>query len=48
VLDDESIGSLVITGTVTRDNVSGWVSSLERGFGLTAMEEPDRIVIRRR
>jgi transmembrane sensor len=48
VLDDDSIGDLVITGTVTSDNVGGWVMSLERAFALTAVEEPDRIVLHRR
>jgi transmembrane sensor len=48
VLDDPSIGALVITGTVSRENLSGWLASLERGFGLVAIEEQDRIVVRRR
>lgn len=48
VLEDPGLGSLVITGTVERDNISGWVSSLERVFDLEATEEPDRIVIRAR
>jgi transmembrane sensor len=48
VVADDSIAALVITGTVTSDNVSGWVSSLERGFDLTADEQPDRIVLKRR
>jgi transmembrane sensor len=48
VLDDPSLGSLSITGTVERDNISGWISSLERVFDLEATEESDRIVIRAR
>ena len=34
--------------TVERNNISGWVSSLERVFDLEATEESDRIVIRAR
>jgi transmembrane sensor len=48
VLEGSGLGSLVITGTVERDNISGWVSSLERVFDLEATEETDRIVIRAR
>jgi transmembrane sensor len=48
VLEGPGLGSLVITGTVERDNISGWVSSLERVFDLEATEEADRIVIRAR
>jgi transmembrane sensor len=48
VLDGPGLGSLVITGTVERDNIPGWVSSLERAFDLAASEESDRIVIRAR
>jgi transmembrane sensor len=48
VLEKESVGALQITGTVERDNIAGWVGSLERAFGLRATEEADRIVIRSR
>ncbi len=48
VLEGPGLGSLVITGTVERDNISGWVSSLERIFDLEATEESDRIVLRAR
>jgi len=48
VLGDDSIGDLVITGTVTGGNVAGWVGSLERAFALEAVNEPERILIRRR
>lgn len=48
VAADENVGAIVITGTVTSDNVEGWVRSLERGFGLRAIEESGRIVLRRR
>ncbi|MDB6010019.1 MAG: hypothetical protein JWL65_2269 [Gammaproteobacteria bacterium] len=48
VLEGDSLGALVITGTVERSNIAGWVGSLERAFDLDASEEPDRIVIRAR
>jgi transmembrane sensor len=48
VLEGAGLGSLVITGTVERANISGWVGSLERAFDLEAVEEADRIVIRAR
>ena len=48
VLEDSSLGALVITGTVERKNISGWIGSLERAFELQAIEESDRIVIRAR
>ena len=48
VLEDESIGALLITGTVTNGSVGGWIASLEQGFGLEAVEEPERILVRRR
>jgi transmembrane sensor len=47
-IDDESIGALVITGTVSSDNVAGWLNSLERGFGLVAVETPEGILLKRR
>jgi transmembrane sensor len=48
VLEGGALGSLQITGTVERENIAGWVGSLERAFDLQATEEPDRIVIRSR
>jgi transmembrane sensor len=48
VLEGDSLGALMITGTVERTNIAGWVKSLERAFDLQATEEPDRIVIRTR
>ena len=48
VLEGDSLGALVITGTVERANIAGWVGSLERAFDLDASEEPDRIVLRAR
>jgi transmembrane sensor len=48
VLEGAGLGALLITGTVERDNIAGWVSSLERVFDLQSSEEADRIVIRAR
>ena len=48
VLEGDSLGALQITGTVERDNIAGWIGSLERAFDLRATEEADRIVIRPR
>ena len=48
VLESDSLGALQITGTVERDNIAGWIGSLERAFDLRATEEADRIVIRPR
>jgi transmembrane sensor len=48
VLESESMGTLVITGTVERENIGGWVKSLEHAFDLQATEESDQIVLRAR
>lgn len=48
VLEGDGVGALVVTGTVERENIAGWVESLERAFDLQAAEEADRIVIRAR
>jgi transmembrane sensor len=48
VLQSESMGALVITGTVERENIGGWVKSLEHAFDLQATEEADQIVLRPR
>lgn len=48
VLETESMGSLVITGTVERENIGGWVKSLEHAFDLQATEEAGQIVLRAR
>jgi len=48
VLGDDALGSLVVTGTVQRENIGGWIGSLERAFELQAIEETDRIIIRPR
>lgn len=48
VLESEDMGALVITGTVERENIGGWVKSLEHAFDLQATEEADQIVLRAR
>jgi transmembrane sensor len=48
VLESDDEGALVITGTVERENIAGWVRSLERAFDLEATEEADQIVLRAR
>jgi transmembrane sensor len=48
VLETESMGTLVITGTVERENIGGWVKSLEHAFDLQATEQADQIVLRAR
>jgi len=44
----DDVGALVITGTVERENIAGWVKSLERAFDLQATEEADQITLRAR
>jgi transmembrane sensor len=48
VLENEQMGTLVITGTVERENITGWVKSLERAFDLQATEDADQITLRAR
>lgn len=48
VLENEGMGALVITGTVERENIGGWVKSLEHAFDLQATEESAQIVLRPR
>jgi transmembrane sensor len=48
VLESDNVGALVITGTVERENIPGWVKSLERAFDLQATEEADQIILRAR
>jgi hypothetical protein len=47
-LDRVDEGAPVITGTVERENIAGWVRSLERAFNLEATEASDQIVLRMR
>lgn len=46
VLGDDSIGDIRITGTVIGTSVEGWVQGLEEGFGLQALNEDGKIVLR--
>src|SRR5580692_1885377 len=48
VLESEGLGTLVVTGTVERENIGGWVKSLEHAFDLQAVEEADQIILRAR
>ena len=48
VLGSDDVGTLVITGTVERENIAGWVKSLERAFNLQASEDADQIILRPR
>jgi transmembrane sensor len=48
VLDGDDVGALVITGTVERENIPGWVKSLERAFDLQITEDADQITLRAR
>jgi transmembrane sensor len=45
VLENEHIGELMITGTVERGNITGWVKSLERAFDLQATEDTNQITL---
>ena len=47
VIGDPEIADVKVTGTVIGDNVSGWVGSLGSALGVVAIEEPDRIVLRK-
>ncbi|MEJ1964647.1 MAG: FecR domain-containing protein [Gammaproteobacteria bacterium] len=48
VIEDERIAARLFTGTVMGSNVMGWIGSLESAFGIEAVEEPGRIVLRAR
>lgn len=47
-VDDPSLGDLMITGTVLRDDVPGWLASLEKAFPLKVIDEPQSVTIRSR
>jgi transmembrane sensor len=47
-VDDPSLGDLMITGTVARDDLAGWLESLKRVFPVRIVEEPQRLTIRSR
>jgi len=48
VLEEPDLGAIIITGSVQPTNISGWISSLERVFDVSATDETNRIVIRAR
>jgi transmembrane sensor len=48
VLENDNVGALVITGTVERENIPGWIKSLERAFDLQVTEDADQIILRAR
>ena len=47
VIGDPSIAAIKVTGTVVGENVSGWVASLHSALGIVAVDERDRVVLRR-
>lgn len=47
VIGDPGIAAVKVTGTVVDGNVSGWVASLHSALGVVAVDERDRIVLRR-
>jgi len=47
-VDGSTIGDLMLTGTVVRDDVSGWLASLEKAFPVRVVEDSQRITIRPR
>jgi len=48
VLESDNVGALVITGTVERENIPGWIKSLERAFDLQGTEDAAQITLRAR
>lgn len=40
------VSEVAVTGTLTINNIGGWIKSLERAFELRATEQADRIIIR--
>jgi len=48
VLADDGTGNLLITGSLTMDNIPGWIESLERAFNLQAVEDGEHILLRHR
>lgn len=47
VIADPSIAGMKVTGTVVDGNVSGWVASLHSALGIVAVDDRNRIVLRR-
>jgi len=47
VIADEQTAQLLVTGTVTNNNIMGWVTSLHAAFGIRVDVRPDQIVLSR-
>jgi transmembrane sensor len=47
-VDDPSLGDLMVTGTASRDDLAGWLESLEKVFPVRIVEDSQRITIRSR
>jgi transmembrane sensor len=47
-VDDPSLGDLMLTGTLLRDDVGSWLASLEGVFPVQVVETERRVVIRQR
>jgi transmembrane sensor len=47
-VDDPTLGDLMITGTVLRDDMPGWLASLEKAFPLKVVDGPQGVTIRSR
>ena len=47
-VDDPSLGDLMLTGTLVREDVSGWLESLEQVFPVRVVEGEQKVVIRSR
>ena len=47
-VDDPSLGDLMVTGTASRDDLGGWLESLERVFPVRIVEDQQHITIRSR
>jgi transmembrane sensor len=47
VLDDQQMGDVLITGTVSGSDITGWIASLQSAFGLRVERHVDRILLKR-
>ena len=45
-LDNERMGDILITGTVSGSDIEGWIASLQSAFGLRAERYGDRIILK--
>lgn len=46
-MDDERIGDVLITGTISVSDIGGWLESLMPAFGIHAERRADRIILKR-